>query len=71
MPTPAAELSKLSPVEKLRLIERLWNELTPDPAAVPVEDWQTAELDRREAVAASSPQAGRSWADAKADLLRR
>jgi hypothetical protein len=30
----------LSPAEKLQLVEDLWDDLSADPSAVPVHDWQ-------------------------------
>ena len=37
----------LSVEEKLQLVEDLWDDLGTDPAAVPIHDWQKAELDAR------------------------
>lgn len=47
MAIPALNLKNLSPEEKLRLLEELWDSLAADPAAVPLTDWQRRELDRR------------------------
>lgn len=37
----------LSFAEKLQLLEDLWDDIASDPAAVPVQEWQKNELDRR------------------------
>lgn len=47
MALPALNLNKLSPEEKLRLLEEVWDSLAADPAKVPLADWQRRELDRR------------------------
>jgi len=71
MPADAVELSRLSPAEKLRLIESIWDDLASDPSAVPVEDWHKAELDRREAAAEASPDAGSSWEEVRGRIVGR
>ncbi len=40
-------LARLSPRERLRLIEQLWESLTATPEAIPLTEAQRAELDRR------------------------
>ncbi|HEX6985460.1 MAG TPA: addiction module protein [Planctomycetaceae bacterium] len=71
MPTNLSDLSRLSPVEKLRLIESLWEELAADPSSVPVEDWHREELDRRDAAARSTPDAGSPWDEVRARIAGR
>jgi putative addiction module component (TIGR02574 family) len=39
------DIAKLSPQERLELLEQIWDSLSPD--AVPMTDAQTEELDRR------------------------
>lgn len=41
----AIDIAKLSPEERLELLEQLWDSLSPE--AVPMTDAQTKELDRR------------------------
>ena len=40
-------IDALSPQERLDLLERLWDSLSPTPASVPLTDPRRAELDRR------------------------
>jgi len=47
MSLPALNLGGLTPDEKLRLIEEVWDSLAADPQDVPLVDWQVRELDRR------------------------
>ena len=47
MSKPALNISDLSPEERLRLIEELWDSLAEKPEAVPLTNPQREELDRR------------------------
>jgi putative addiction module component (TIGR02574 family) len=47
MSTPAIDIDKLAPEERLRLIEELWESLRRAPEDVPLTPAQAAELDRR------------------------
>jgi len=44
---PALDIAKLTPAERLQLVEELWDSLCDTPEAVPVTDAQRVELDRR------------------------
>lgn len=55
----------LSPSEKLQLVEDLWDDLAATPEAVPVHDWQKAELSRRKANLQRNPASGLSWEEVK------
>lgn len=47
--TDLIEQAKALPFdEKLRIVEALWDAIAEDNAALPLNDWQQAELDRRE-----------------------
>ena len=58
-------LSDLSASEKLQLVEDLWDDLAATPKAVPIQDWQKAELARRNANLSSNPASGLSWDEVK------
>lgn len=47
MGKPALNISDLSPEERLRLIEELWDSLSDEPENVPLTNAQREELDRR------------------------
>ena len=47
MALPALNMNDLTPAEKLRRLEQVWDSLAADPAVVPLADWQCRELDRR------------------------
>jgi putative addiction module component (TIGR02574 family) len=70
MASPKVDISRLSPSERLELLEALWDSLDPNEAA-PITPELTAELERRSAEAAADPEAGRDWDQIKADLKRR
>lgn len=45
MNEPSLDINRLSPSERLALIESIWNSL--EPADIPITDAQREELDRR------------------------
>ena len=47
MSKPALNIDDLTPEERLRLIEELWDSLSETPGAVPLTNVQREELDRR------------------------
>lgn len=47
MARPAVDIAKLTPAERLQLVEELWDSLCDTPEVVPLTDAQRAELDRR------------------------
>lgn len=47
MSKPALNIGDLSPEERLRLIEELWDSLNETPGSVPLTNAQREELDRR------------------------
>ncbi len=55
----------LSPAEKLQLVEDLWDDLAATPEAVPVHDWQRAELTRRKKNLLKNPASVAPWEDVK------
>lgn len=61
----------LSPPEKLRLVEDLWDDLAATPSEVPVHEWQRKELVRRKASLVSKPSSGLLWDDVKRRIRSR
>jgi putative addiction module component (TIGR02574 family) len=55
----------ISPLDQLRLVEDLWDDLAATPEAVPVHDWQKEELARRKANLMNNPAAGLTWEEVK------
>ena len=47
MGKPELNIADLSPEERLRLIEELWDSLSAKPGAIPLTNAQREELDRR------------------------
>ena len=70
MASRAFPLDTLSAEERIELIGKLWNSLD-SASAAPVTDALAAELDRREAEADATPDAGELWPDIHATLLRK
>ncbi len=65
----AIVIDRLSPAERLDLIEELWDSL--DDADVPVSPAQQDELDRRLASADADLARGKTWEQVEAGLQRR
>ena len=64
----AIQVDELSAEERIELMGRLWDSLDPT-AAAPMTAELAAELDRREADADTSPEAGDTWPAIQSDLL--
>ena len=63
------EIVRLSPSERLKIIDQLWTSL--DEADVPVTPAQKAELDRRVAMFEQERAQSITWQELKAELARR
>lgn len=64
----AAEIQRLSPAEKLLLVEELWDQIA-QSSDLGVPAAHREELDRR--LASGVSDAGRSWQEVRAELFRR
>ena len=69
MSTTRLDISRLSPSERLRLVEELWDSLT--PADISVTPAQAQELERREALHRADPNRGRPWREVLDEIERR
>ena len=67
----SASISDLSPSEKLRLVEDLWDDLAAAPEAVPVHDWHAQELARRKANLLKNPASELPWEEVKRKMRAR
>ena len=70
MASPKIDISRLTPGERLELLEQLWDSLDPAEAA-PISPELQEELERRSAEAAADPDGGRDWEDVKTEQKRR
>jgi putative addiction module component (TIGR02574 family) len=61
MSKPALNIGDLSPEERLRLIEELWDSLSETPGSIPLTKAQRDELDRRLDDLESSGPEGIPW----------
>ena len=65
------ELKQMTLVEKLQLMEALWDDLCRSEEELPVPDWQAALLDERERALANGRAAFDDWEAAKARIAKR
>ena len=63
------DISRLTPAERLRLVEELWDSLS--PSDIPLTAAQVDELDRREALHLADPHRGRPWRDVLDEIEHR
>jgi putative addiction module component (TIGR02574 family) len=68
MGTARIDISRLSPSERLQLVEELWDSLS--PSDIPLTPAQAKELDRREALHRENPQRGRPWREVLDEIER-
>jgi putative addiction module component (TIGR02574 family) len=66
-----ASIFDLSLAEKLQLVENLWDDLAATPDAIPIHDWQKAELARRKANLSKNPASSLSWDEFKRRIRSR
>ena len=65
------DINKLTPEERLDLIEELWDSLSVDPGKIPVTDAQAKELDRRVAEMDQDDSLGIPWDTVLAQIRKR
>jgi putative addiction module component (TIGR02574 family) len=71
MSLSSADIAALTPAERLELLERLWDSLTPTPNAVPLTDAHRAELDLRLNDLDSEGPIGVTWDEMLSQVRRR
>lgn len=62
------EILKLSVVERLQLVEEIWDSLTEDAVDMPLSDELKRELDRRLALHRANPESAIPWEQVRAEL---
>lgn len=65
------EISRLTPTEKLQLVEELWDTLAANPDQIPIPAWHAKALAEDQAAYQANPTEGSSWAEVKARLTRK
>ena len=65
-----AEILALPVVERVRLVEAIWDSISAVPEALPLTQWQKEELDRRLAEFEADPDAGSTLEEVFARIRR-
>jgi len=65
MNSDTVSVFKLSPPEKLQLVEYLCDDSVASPSDIPVHEWQKKELIRRKTNLMNNPASGLSWNEVK------
>ena len=63
-----SEIRSLTPEERIRLIEMLWESFVESPESLPVTDRQLTELQQRLAEHDANPEAARPWSEVRSEL---
>ncbi len=64
------EINRLTPAERLKLVEELWDALAANPDQLPVPPWHAQALDEARATYEANPDAGSSWPEVKTRITR-
>ena len=67
---PVTEILELPVVERIRLVELIWESIAAVPEAVPVSDELKVELDRRLAEFEADPEAGTPWEEVRERIVQ-
>jgi putative addiction module component (TIGR02574 family) len=70
MTTLTAEALRLPPIERLKLIEEVWESLAAEPASFPVATEELEELQRRRDHYRSDPASMVDWHEMKSRLIQ-
>jgi putative addiction module component (TIGR02574 family) len=62
------EISRLSPTEKLQLVEELWDTLATNPDQLGIPAWHAKLLAEDQAIYQANLTEGSSWADVKSRI---
>ena len=68
--TSVAEILELPIVERIRLVELIWDSIAAVPDAVSLSDDLKAELDRRLAEFEANPDAGSPWEEVRERIVK-
>jgi putative addiction module component (TIGR02574 family) len=69
--TPLSELLKLSEAERIQLAQDLWDSIPAQSAALPPDEEQLREMERRVAEHRADPASAIPWEEARAGLHER
>ncbi|HLL45284.1 MAG TPA: addiction module protein [Longimicrobiaceae bacterium] len=69
--TPLSELLKLSEAERIQLAQDLWDSIPAQSAALPLDEEQLREMERRVAEHQADPASAVPWEEARARLRER
>ena len=71
LPLPPPGFDGLSPEEKIKYVQALWDHISSDIEKVPLTQWQEQLLDERLEDLKRDPDGGISWSDVRSGMLRK
>ncbi len=66
--SPPPGFDELTVDERIDFVQSLWDRIAATPEQVPVPEWHRRIIRERLASYRTNPDAGRSWADARAEI---
>lgn len=69
MTTALPDLTKMTTAQKLDLIDKIWDTISPEQPPFPVPEWLKKELDHRHEEFQRDPSQAMDWKEAKAQIL--
>jgi putative addiction module component (TIGR02574 family) len=67
----ALGIDRMSPEDRLQLVEEIWDSIADEAEASPLTEAQRQEVDRRWAAHLANPQAAIPWEQVEAEILAR
>ena len=67
----SAEIGHLTTMEKLSLIEEVWDSLSTNDNTIPIPEWHKTALAEDQALYDANPSEGSSWNDVKSRITRK
>jgi len=65
----ASEIKQLTVVERLLIVQEIWDSIVADQEALPISEAQRDELDKRLEAYRAAPQEGSSWEEVKGRVV--
>jgi len=65
----ASDIAEMPLIERIKLVEDIWDSIAEIPDTVEIPEWHKAELDKRLELYRKNPEIGSPWAEVKRRIL--
>ncbi len=66
----ASDIAEMPLIERIKLVEDIWDSIVEIPDAVEIPEWHKAALDKRLELYRKNPEIGSPWAEVKRRIFR-